>query len=755
MNRCLSGAALFLASAGCVDADMPLRVDRAVPGSVLETLDADVVIEGRFPRDASASLDDGSVSHGGGDWEVRIADRVFRTPDVEWLDAERIAVRLSPGLDKGSHDVTVAAPWGQEATARRALRVTSLKSVAEISLETAPGGEGEPIAERTLTTDELLAVHAIARDDLGTFLGNLPAIEWNVTGGIGEIAGAEAASSSTFDPRTVGEGRVRALFDGLPPAETGRLTIVPGRVTSFGVDPSSLVIAIGNDPFTLEITDALDADGNPTSDVGQVTWEIASGPIAMIDADTGVFTPQAAGAGTVRAVSSWGPSAESGAIVVILGTGNMPRACFTVGATAGTAGVTSFPFDASCSSDPDESDAVLSVRWDLDGDGVFDTPFSVTKTASTTYPGTGTRTVAVEVRDSTGRTDATAHLVDVHGGDAVVVTTHLDENDTGARPGAPGGAGLSLREAITWVNAIGEGRTITFASTAEIELSSVLPALTAPGAAIVGRPGLRLDMEAAGGAGVPCMALGGTDQRLLWLRIEDCRGTFLDVEGARNRIAESILVGRPDGANGVQLKGTGGVVGPHNDISQMPNKGVTVKAANNTVEASSLHHNGLGIDTSGLSGSVVRRNRIWLNAGAGIQIANGETGAVVVHNVVHGNGGTAIAVGTGVTALDLRNNVLTDNDGWGVSAPDASAFAIREPNAFHANDVGALSFATPGPSSVLADPRFLDTSSGNFRLRRDSPCVDAGADTGLDVNGAAAGSFHSLAPDLGAHESTY
>ena len=32
----------------------------------------------------------------------------------------------------------------------------------------------------------------------------------------------------------------------------------------------------------------------------------------------------------------------------------------------------------------------------------------------------------------------------------------------------------------------------------------------------------------------------------------------------------------------------------------------------------------------------------------------------------------------------------------------------------------------PGPGNIDADPRFVDTANGDFRLRPDSPCIDAG-----------------------------
>ena len=92
-----------------------------------------------------------------------------------------------------------------------------------------------------------------------------------------------------------------------------------------------------------------------------------------------------------------------------------PNACFTVTPLAGDT-ATHFEFNASCSSDPDGSDSTLQVRWDWENDGVFDTSFSTTKTASHRYPTAGTKTVTLQVRDVHGATDQTAWTIDVEEG---------------------------------------------------------------------------------------------------------------------------------------------------------------------------------------------------------------------------------------------------------------------------------------------------------------------------------------------------
>jgi PKD repeat protein len=59
-------------------------------------------------------------------------------------------------------------------------------------------------------------------------------------------------------------------------------------------------------------------------------------------------------------------------------------------------------FSASRSRDEDGSEAKMEVRWDFEGDSVFDTTFSTDKTAIHRYISTGTHTPILQVRDERG-----------------------------------------------------------------------------------------------------------------------------------------------------------------------------------------------------------------------------------------------------------------------------------------------------------------------------------------------------------------
>jgi PKD repeat protein len=67
-------------------------------------------------------------------------------------------------------------------------------------------------------------------------------------------------------------------------------------------------------------------------------------------------------------------------------------------------------FDASSSSDSDPN-ASLQARWDWEGDGLWDTPWSLSLTAQHVFTAAGSYPVALEVLDSHGQSDTVSHSV--------------------------------------------------------------------------------------------------------------------------------------------------------------------------------------------------------------------------------------------------------------------------------------------------------------------------------------------------------
>jgi len=74
---------------------------------------------------------------------------------------------------------------------------------------------------------------------------------------------------------------------------------------------------------------------------------------------------------------------------------------------------TTFAFDASNSTDDRDPPSSLQVRWDFEGDGVWDTAWSTNKNATHTYAIPGRYVVSVQVMDFGGLTSMAADAVDV------------------------------------------------------------------------------------------------------------------------------------------------------------------------------------------------------------------------------------------------------------------------------------------------------------------------------------------------------
>jgi hypothetical protein len=307
-----------------------------------------------------------------------------------------------------------------------------------------------------------------------------------------------------------------------------------------------------------------------------------------------------------------------------------------------------------------------------------------------------------------------------------VVTTEVDESDAGESPEPPHlGAGLSLREAIGLSNGRAGRECIHFdrAMTIEIPVAE-LPAIDDPA-------GVEID-----GAGAV---------QLVGIPILPQIPTGIDL------IAGSSAVRGLDVANfeiGIQAKSTGNTVGPGNRTHGC-SIGVRIDAAGNTVRGLRSHDNtehGIQIPAL-IDDTEVTQVLLYRNANDGIQVSG--TGLVVRHATIALNQ-VGIAASGDASGLVVENSIFYQQGGAGVSvaAPD---------------DVDLLDFCDffddtcdncdAGASSITDDPLFLDVVANDYRLGEGSPAINAGTDTGLDVNGDQPGSFNGAAPDMGALES--
>ncbi|RLB32893.1 MAG: hypothetical protein DRH12_18995 [Deltaproteobacteria bacterium] len=130
---------------------------------------------------------------------------------------------------------------------------------------------------------------------------------------------------------------------------------------------------------------------------------------------TWVVTDPATYDEVVLIVTNRGDTDESAGYDLHFATTNEtpPTASLNVDPDLGTI-ETDFNFDASGSTDAQTPAGQLEVRWDWDGDLVYDTDWSTTKTATHSYTAPGTYTVTVEVRDAVDLRDTASQVITVN-----------------------------------------------------------------------------------------------------------------------------------------------------------------------------------------------------------------------------------------------------------------------------------------------------------------------------------------------------
>lgn len=173
--------------------------------------------------------------------------------------------------------------------------------------------------------------------------------------------------------------------------------------------------------------------------------------------------------------------------------------------------------------------------------------------------------------------------------------------------------------------------------------------------------------------------------------------------------------------------------------------GIYCPADDLTINGNIIFHNaGYGIHSySNPRRQVITRNICLGNKAAGIILAGGDNR--VFHNVTVHNGLGIMYFRGGCVGNIVKNNIFAfngtdcgyDNGGGRYGDPagnvdDFNCYFPGKPNP----RIG------PGKHEVLADPLFVDSKMGDFRLKPASPCLEKGADVGMP--------FAGKAPELGA-----
>ena len=439
-----------------------------------------------------------------------------------------------------------------------------------------------------------------------------------------------------------------------------------------------------------------------------------------------------------------------GSVCTACGVNTPPLARMTVtpgiGSHDGTATV--FQADASATTDREDAPAALTYSWDWDNDGTTD---DTGVTSTHTYGAAGMFEAQLTVQDTGGLRSTASFLVIVTSvSNVVLVTTADDENDGGATPASPGGTGLSLREAINFANGAAGRQSILVPSGFSIALTNELPSPSdASGVDIVG-DGALLDGSGLGGSD-DCVAVTAAQTRLFGLEIQNCSRSPLRT--AVNAIDSHFSrLNIHDNGQEVFLNGTNARFGPDNEVSRSADVCVGVVSVAATIDRNFIHDcPGRGLVLTGSSDGTLVLGNVIARSAPGILFGSGANNNTLVHNVLHANS-DGINAGATPSGIVMQNNIFSANTGFGMRADDL-VFAANDHNDYFGNSVGTCDACSLGTGSLTSDPQYIDAAADDFRLQPTSANINAGIDTGYDVNGPAAGSFNGANPDIGAKES--
>ena len=237
------------------------------------------------------------------------------------------------------------------------------------------------------------------------------------------IADASAPFTGTFRP----EGDLHAL-DGRSQQGTWTLKVSDtrapdtGQLESWGADVSSAVcsgapvaaLAASPNPALPGATVTLDGSGSvdPNGSIVRYQWDLDGDGVYETDTQgnsqtTTSFPTRGAKRVGLRVTDDAGDTRTEAITVSVT---QPPTAAFTVAPGTPATG-TPVTFDASGSGDPDGT--IARYRWDLDGNGTFETDGGSDPTTSHSYAAPGSYTVHLEVTDDDGAKAVAAQDVDV------------------------------------------------------------------------------------------------------------------------------------------------------------------------------------------------------------------------------------------------------------------------------------------------------------------------------------------------------
>ncbi|MDQ7063441.1 MAG: hypothetical protein Q9P90_04250 [candidate division KSB1 bacterium] len=265
-------------------------------------------------------------------------------------------------------------------------------ALSYVKIVEGPSGDGPELGARTLTTDDVLVVHAAGYDAQGNYLGD-QSVTWSVSGGIGTVDPV-IGTSTTLTLTTPGTGRILADHATAQDDSTGLLTVNTGSlyrvkvlVGSSGEAPEVGAQTLTTDETLVVHAGGFDVDDNYIGDVS-VNWGV-SGGIGVVSPSAGVFTtfdPQRVGNGQITADHATAIDGQSGILTI------NPGALAYIKIIEGPAGDGPELLDRSLTTD--QTLTLHAAGFDADSNyvGEQSVDWSSTGTLAPAITGTGTRT---------------------------------------------------------------------------------------------------------------------------------------------------------------------------------------------------------------------------------------------------------------------------------------------------------------------------------------------------------------------------
>ena len=183
-------------------------------------------------------------------------------------------------------------------------------------------------------------------------------------------------------------------------------------VPGFTIEPAS---GFTDTNFSFDASSSYDQEDDPEE--LQVRWDFNGDEVwdtnySYSKQENNIFPTPGNYTVILEVMDSGGLTAMLGKSVFVQAVTSAPTAFFSVTPESGRT-TDLFTFDASGCWDAEDDVSLLKVRWDFDGDDIWDTQFSTVKAAFHFFRTAGTYVTKLEVKDTQGLTGSTSRIIEV------------------------------------------------------------------------------------------------------------------------------------------------------------------------------------------------------------------------------------------------------------------------------------------------------------------------------------------------------